>query len=77
MKLALTALAICVLCTYVIGIFVNHSNSAYPMIKDGDLCITFRLGELKQGDEIVYTHEGTIRYGRIIASEGDVGGNQG
>lgn len=42
------------------------------MIKDGDLCITFRLGELKQGDEIVYTHEGTIRYGRIIASEGDV-----
>lgn len=71
-KLAVTALAVWILCTYVIGVFVNHSHSAYPMIKDGDLCITYRLGELKQGDEVVYTLDGAVRYGRITAMEGDV-----
>ena len=71
-KLAVTALAVWILCTYVIGIYVNHSHSAYPMIKDGDLCITYRLGELQQGDEVVYSFDGTVRYGRITALEGDV-----
>lgn len=71
-KLLLTVLVAWILCTYVMGIFVNHSNSAYPMIKDGDLCITYRLQELTQGDEIVYELDGITRYGRIIAFEGDV-----
>lgn len=42
------------------------------MIKDGDLCITYRLGELNQGDAVVYTIDGAVKYGRIIALEGDV-----
>lgn len=71
-KLTLTVLAVWVSCTFIIGIFVNHTNSAYPMIKDGDLCITFRLGELKQGEEIAYLLDGTTRFGRIIAFGGDV-----
>lgn len=71
-KIILTAAAVWVLCNFVIGIHVNHSNSSYPMIKDGDLCITYRLGELKEGDEIVYHHEGKIKIGRIAAKGGDV-----
>lgn len=71
-KLILTILILWILCAYIIGIFVNHSNSAYPMIKDGDLCITYRLQELKQGDEIVYELDGLTKYGRVIAFEGDV-----
>lgn len=71
-KLVLTAAAVWVLCTFVIGIHVNHSNSSYPMIKDGDLCITYRLGEPKEGDEIAYHHEGQIKFGRIAAKSGDV-----
>lgn len=71
-KLTFTALALWILCTYIIGVFVNHSNSSYPMIKDGDLCITYRLGKLNQGDEVVYTFNSAVRYGRIVAFEGDV-----
>lgn len=71
-KIAFTVLAVWLLCTYVIGVFVNHAHSAYPMIKDGDLCITYRLGKLSQGDAVVYTTDGMVRYGRLIAMEGDV-----
>ena len=42
-KVAITALVVIILCTFVIGIHVNHSNSNYPMIKDGDLCVTFKI----------------------------------
>ena len=72
-KVGLTAVVIWGLCNYVIGIHINHSNSSYPMIKDGDLCITYRLGELKEGDEIAYNHEGQIKFGRIAAKSDDVG----
>ncbi len=41
------------------------------MIKDGDLCFTYRLGDLRQGDEIVYKVDGDVRFGRIIAFGGD------
>ncbi len=70
-KLVLTAAAVWVLCTFVIAIHVNHSNAAYPMIKDGDLCITYRLGELKDGEEVSYLHDGKVCFGRIVAQSGD------
>ncbi|SEF71006.1 signal peptidase I [Eubacterium ruminantium] len=70
-KLIVTALAIWALCTFVIGIYIVHSNSGYPMLKDGDLCIIYRLGELHSGDEVAYLEGGKIRFGRIAAMPGD------
>ena len=70
-KIVLTAAAVWALCTFVIAIHVNHSNTAYPMIKDGDLCITYRLGELKDGEEVSYRHDGKVCIGRIAAQSGD------
>lgn len=70
-RIAVTALAVWLACTFVIGVFVNHSNSSYPMIKDGDLCITYRLAKLAQGDEIAYISGDATKFGRIIAFEGD------
>lgn len=70
-KIAVTILVVWLLCTYVISIHVNHSNASYPMIKDGDLCISYRLGELKDGDEVSYRHDGKICFGRIAAQSGD------
>ena len=69
-KIVLTAAAVWALCTFVIAIHVNHSNTAYPMIKDGDLCITYRLGELKDGEEVSYRHDGKVYFGRIAAQSG-------
>lgn len=71
LKIMLTALVLWILLTWIIGIYVCHENSAYPMIKDGDFCLTYRLGELKQGEEIVYKADGAVKFGRIIAFEGD------
>ena len=70
-KIGVTALIAVILCVFVIGIHVNHGNSSYPMIKDGDLVITYKLGELQAGQEIAYRKDGDIRLGRIVAMEGD------
>ena len=70
-KIIITALAVYIICNYVIGVYVMHGNAEYPMIKDGDLCIIYRHAELHNGDEIIYMHSGEIHYGRIVAAEGD------
>ncbi len=71
-KIAVTAAAIWVLCAFVVGIHVNHGNSSYPMLKDGDLVITYRLGKMLEGEEICYRQNGQKRFGRIVARGGDV-----
>ncbi|MBQ8961242.1 MAG: signal peptidase I [Ruminococcus sp.] len=70
-KLGVTAGAVALLLKFVCGVYVCHDNSSFPMIKDGDLCITYRLSDLKQGDEIAYKLDGKIRFGRVIALAGD------
>lgn len=72
LKIGLTVLAVWILLTYVGGVFMCHDNSAYPMIKDGDLVLTYRLDSLKQGDLAVYRQDEKVRFGRVIAFEGDV-----
>jgi len=71
LKMTVTGLILWVQLKWVTGIYVCHNHSAYPMIKDGDFCLTYRLGELKQGEEIVYRADGAVRFGRIIALGGD------
>lgn len=70
-KIGITVLCLWILLTWVVGVYVNHSNSSYPMLKDGDLCITFRLANLNTGDEIAYERDGQIYFGRIVALPGD------
>ena len=54
------------------GIYVNHSTSSYPMIKDGDLCITYKLGTILRDDEIAYLRDDKIRFGRVVGMPGDI-----
>ena len=70
-KVGATVLAVWLLLTFVAGVNVCHVQSAYPMIKDGDLCISYRLAKLKEGDVIVYRQNGTVKFGRVIAFGGD------
>lgn len=72
LKIAITAAVVVILCFFVVGIHVNHGNSSYPMIKDGDLVITYRIGKLEAGEEIAYKVDGQTRFGRISAVGGDV-----
>lgn len=70
-KIGITAAAVWLLLTFVAGVYVNHTNSSYPMIKDGDLCLTYKIGKPSQGDVVAYEHDGEIKFGRVIAFEGD------
>ena len=70
-KTGAAALLIWVLLTYVGGVYLCHTSDMYPALRDGDLVITFRLGEYHSGDVIVYEHEGKICFGRIIGEPGD------
>ena len=67
-KVGITALVVAILLIFIVGIYVNHSNSGYPMIKDGDLCITYKLASLSAGDEIVYMKDGKVYFGRKAES---------
>ena len=70
-KLAVTALVIWAVHTFAADVHICHTNSAFPAVRDGDLCITYRLADIKKGNMIVYKQGDNIRFGRIIASGGD------
>ncbi|MBQ6041214.1 MAG: signal peptidase I [Oscillospiraceae bacterium] len=71
LKIGLTAAVLWLLLTFAAGVYICHTNSAYPSIRDGDFCLTNRLAKPEQGTMIVYRHDGAIRFGRIIAFGGD------
>ncbi len=70
-KVGITVLIVAILLIFVMGVYVVHSNSEYPMLKDGDLCFTYKLEDLSTGDEIVYKKDDKVYFGRIVAVEGD------
>lgn len=70
-KIGIVGLALWILLDFIVMISVCHDNSAYPMIKDGDFCLTYRLAELHQGDEITYIKDDKVKTGRVIAFGGD------
>ena len=70
-KIGIVGLVLWGMLEFVVMISVCHDNTAYPMIKDGDFCLTYRLAELRQGDEITYIKDDKVRLGRIIAFGGD------
>lgn len=71
-KTGVTVIAIWILLDFIIGVFVCHDNNAYPMIKDGDLCVFSRLESVHQGDGIIYRIDNTEYFGRIAAVGGEV-----
>lgn len=71
-KLMLLIVAGGILMLFVIGIFVSHSNDMYPALRDGDLCITWKLKEPVYGDIVVYQARGERHFGRVVGMPGDV-----
>ena len=71
-KIAVITLVITALLTWVGGVFVCHSNDMNPLVKDGDLVITYKLGGYYNGDAIVYEFDGDTYFGRVVGKSGDV-----
>ena len=61
---------------YIFGVFMLRGNYMFPAIRDGDLCVSYRLdsyqfgGNYNIGDVVLYSHDGEYRLGRIVAVEG-------
>ena len=70
-KLAVIAAVGWAMLTFVFGAFRMAGNNMYPMLKDGDLCVTYRLEEYHSSDVVVYRVNGQIHFGRVIARMGD------
>jgi signal peptidase I len=58
-RLAILAVILYGLFTYVLGLFTSYDDRMYPFINDGDIVITYRLGKVKPGDAILYRNPDT------------------
>ena len=70
-RVTATVVAVWISLTFLFGIYICHSDTCYPMVKDGDLCVTWLSAPPEQGDLIVYSHDGETRFGRVAAVSGD------
>lgn len=68
LKLVIIGVAAYVILTYVLAFYRMSDNYMFPNIKDGDLCILYKLDEYSS-NEIVLYHDpvGNLRLGRIVA----------
>lgn len=70
-KLAIVILVVWLGLFFIVGIFPVHGNFMYPMLKDGDLAITLKLGGYERGQVVAYEVDGGTRFARIVALNGD------
>lgn len=71
-KIAVLALAIWGLFTFVFGITIHYGNNMHPMVRDGDLVISFRPQPPYINAAVMYHHDGKTTVGRVIAMEGSI-----
>lgn len=70
-KTAVFFAALAVVFTWILGLYRMEGNNMFPSVKDGDLCITYKLEEYLINDVVLYRDdENEFRLGRIIAVEG-------
>lgn len=70
-KMAVLGVIIFWVLTYVLGFHRMTGNNMFPFVKDGDLCIVYKLDEYTTGDVVAYkTKSGKIKIGRIVAVGG-------
>ena len=72
LKLVVIAVMTWAILHFVLGIYVVHSNDMYPALRDGDLCITWKLKKPVYGDIVAYNCDGTRRFGRVVGMPGDI-----
>ena len=71
-KIAVIALVIWGVFSFVLGIMIHYGNNMHPMVRDGDLVISLRLQKPYINAAVMYAHDGKTTVGRVIAMEGSV-----
>ena len=70
-KIAFWGIIAYIVLTYILGFYRMAGNNMFPFIKDGDLCIVYKLEEYTTGDVVAYKNkDGKVKLGRIVAVSG-------
>ena len=70
-KTIVLVLLLFILLTFVFQIFRMTGNNMSPYVRDGDLCIFYRLDQIYLNDVVLYEDEnGKKRVGRVVGSGG-------
>lgn len=70
-RLTFLVAAIWAVLTYVIALHRMTGNHMYPNVKDGDLCVFYRLSDVNVNDVVLYKgNNGEALVGRIVALPG-------
>lgn len=66
-KIIIILIVFYILFTFVFGLHINYGNNMYPAVRDGDLCLTYKLDTYNPGDVVTYKIDETRYFSRIIA----------
>lgn len=70
-KIAVLAIIVVIVLTWILGLHRMTGNNMFPFVKDGDLCIIYKLDDYTTGDVVLYRNdEGKMKLGRIVAIGG-------
>jgi len=79
MRVLVLALAFWLVWSYGFCLSQAHGQGMFPALKDGDLCVIYRMAirnlmgeKLAAGDMVAYRSDGKRMYGRVAALAGDV-----
>jgi len=65
------ATVIAVVLIWILALYRMTGNSMFPSVRDGDLCVFYKLGPCTANEVILYEDAaGTLRTGRIVATGG-------
>lgn len=70
-KIVVAVVLLVITFTFIFGIYRIDDYNMYPALKDGDLCITYKLEDYYKDDIVVYEIDGKKHIGRIVARVGD------
>ena len=70
-KLAVIALAVWMLFTFVLGLVIHYGNNMHPAIRDGDLIISLRVQRPFLNAAVLYERDGEMCLGRVVGMPGD------
>ena len=70
-KLAVIALAVWMLFTFVLGLVIHYGNNMHPAIRDGDLIISLRVQRPYLNAAVLYEHDGKMCVGRVVGMPGN------
>ena len=70
-KIAVLTVIVIIVLTWILGLHRMTGNNMFPFVKDGDLCIAYKLDDYTTGDVVLYRNdEGKMKLGRIVAVGG-------